>query len=653
MSESAKGRIISTKRRFRQNRLSFRIALITFISALVGILGVFRLSWNMHQIAEKYNHIMERDYRNVAYMDEISRKLHEHQVLLYHHLTEPDEGERAKLESRAVVLQTELTDMLIEFGANMNGTSYESYFHNIYSGLIGYFDNVDLIFAFNDRGDMKTATYYMQISLSGDIQTVNQNLDELDDAIAADMKASREYNDARILNARIESSVIILFVFLFAIASIVLCTKISTSMVSRDLLTGMHNFGSLIKNGGKLERSGKLKGYTALAVSLKNFKYINHEYGSLAGDEVLIQYAAQLSDAAGNGALVARNGGDNFLILLKSDGVSHFLEMITGFQAMIRVESGEFSLPLYSRCGIAPAGEYATVNMMVDACQLALGAARNTGEDVVTYEKAMAERLQLKKHVLETYRKALEAEEFVPFYQPKVNMKEKRLVGAEALARWRRDGSIVPPSEFIPFLEEEGELEVLDFHIFERVLKDLRSWLDHGLQPVRVSSNFSKLHLKDGSFAEKVLRLLEKYNIDGKYVQIEITESSGYEDLESLQRFTKRMHENGIQISIDDFGTGYSSLSMLKNIEADVVKLDRSFLFGVGEEADRVKEKLIINIVRMIHDLERVVICEGVETKRHVEFLTSAGCVYAQGFYFDKPLPHDDFEERLKKTEYQ
>ena len=113
------------------------------------------------------------------------------------------------------------------------------------------------------------------------------------------------------------------------------------------------------------------------------------------------------------------------------------------------------------------------------------------------------------------------------------------------------------------------------------------------------------------------------------------------------------MHENGIQISIDDFGTGYSSLSMLKNIEADVVKLDRSFLFGVGEETDRVKEKLIINIVRMIHDLERVVICEGVETKRHVEFLIGAGCVYAQGFYFDKPLPHDDFEERLKKTEYQ
>jgi len=652
MKERAGGRIITAKRRFRQNRLSFRIALITFLSAVVGILGVFRLSWNMHQIVDKYNHIMERDYRNVVYMDEISRKLHEHQSLLYHHLNEPDEGERSRLEGEAVGIQTELTEMLIEFGANMNGTSYESYFHNIYSGLIGYFDNVDLIFSFSDRGDMKTAAYYMQISLNGDIQNVNRNLDELDDAIAADMRESRAYNDAKILNARIESTAIILLVFIFAVTSIVLCTKISASMVRRDLLTGVHNFDSIIKNGGKLEKSGKLRSYTAMALSLKNFKYINQEYGSLAGDEVLIQYATQLTDAAGNGGLVARNGGDNFLILLKSEYAERFLESMKTFRAEIRSEYGDFCLTLFSRCGVAPAKEHSTITNLVDACQLALGAARATGEDIVTYENAMAERLQVKKRTLETYQKALEEHEFVPFYQPKVDMKENRLAGAEALARWKRDGRIVPPAEFIPFLEEEGELEELDFYIFEDVCRDLRTWMDQGITPVRVSSNFSKLHLKNTGFAERVLRILEKYGVDGKYVQIEITESSGYEDLEALQRFTKRMHENGVSISVDDFGTGYSSLSMLKNIEADVVKLDRSFLFGVGEETDPVKEKLITNIVRMIHDLDRIVVCEGVETERHVEFLRSAGCTYAQGFYYDMPLQHDDYEKRLREPHY-
>ena len=200
-------------------------------------------------------------------------------------------------------------------------------------------------------------------------------------------------------------------------------------------------------------------------------------------------------------------------------------------------------------------------------------------------------------------------------------------------------------------LEEEGYITELDFYVFEQVCRDIRNWLERGIRPVRISSNFSKLHLRDQAFAAKVLEIVRRYQIDSRYLEIELTESSGYEDFKALVAFVDEMGRHGIYTSIDDFGTGYSSLSLLKNLNVNVVKLDKSFIEDI-ENADEAHEKMVENVVRMINDLHREVICEGVENRIQADFLRTVNCQQVQGYLYDRPLPHEVFESRLKHPVY-
>ena len=226
------------------------------------------------------------------------------------------------------------------------------------------------------------------------------------------------------------------------------------------------------------------------------------------------------------------------------------------------------------------------------------------------------------------------------------------MCGAEALVRWHQGDTLIPPYKFIPLLEEEGSITELDFYIFDNMCQDIKEWLDSGITPVRVSSNFSKLHLLNADFADRVLNVVNKYQISHEYIEVELTESSGYENFEALTSFVNKMKENGICVSIDDFGTGYSSLSLLKELNVNVIKLDKTFIDEIGN-GDDVNEKLVKNVIHMIKDLGRDIICEGVETKDQAEFLISQGCFMAQGYLYDKPLPGAEFEQRLKKPKYE
>jgi len=214
------------------------------------------------------------------------------------------------------------------------------------------------------------------------------------------------------------------------------------------------------------------------------------------------------------------------------------------------------------------------------------------------------------------------------------------------LVRWVRDGLIVPPMDFIPALEREGTICDLDMYVFEKVCKDIRRWLDHGMKPVRVSVNFSKLHFKDERFAEHILDIIHRQGIPATYIEIELTEASGFESFDNFVEFSKIMRDNGIEVSIDDFGTGYSSLNVLKKLDVDIIKLDKSFIDTIRNE-DVQDEVFIRNIVNMINELGMRVVAEGVETDTQVEFLKKIDCAAVQGYYYDRPMPRDRFEERL------
>jgi EAL domain-containing protein (putative c-di-GMP-specific phosphodiesterase class I) len=257
----------------------------------------------------------------------------------------------------------------------------------------------------------------------------------------------------------------------------------------------------------------------------------------------------------------------------------------------------------------------------------------------------------------------LENKEFEVYYQPKVNLDTNELCGSEALVRWRRAERLLQPEEFIPILEREGSVCALDFYVLERVCENIRVWLDKGLTPVRVSTNFSKLHMHNPKLADDIIKVLQRHDVNPSYIEIELTETIGYEDFEALAAFVCKLHDYGLHTSIDDFGTGYSSLNLVSELDIDVIKLDKSFLTpedksGSDAESERIQHKAKSNIIviktliAMARELGISVICEGVETKEQAQLLIDLGCHMAQGYLYDRPMPCEEFENRLINVKY-
>ena len=312
----------------------------------------------------------------------------------------------------------------------------------------------------------------------------------------------------------------------------------------------------------------------------------------------------------------------------------------------IHIES-EGDIEIETRMGIYAVQSGDTMNDIMNASTTALNVAKkNINSDRVWFEAYMMEQEVRDKTIAGLFAQAIKNNEFLAYYQPKVLLTNNRLCGCEALVRWKRDGKLVPPMEFIPVLERNGDICELDFYVFETVCKDISRWRSQGIEPVKVSVNFSKVHIFDWLFTKRILSIMQKYGVDSKYIEIELTESSSQADYRDLMEFITSMRDCGINVSIDDFGTGYSSLSLLKELKVDIIKLDKSFIDDI-EKRDGIDEIVIKNIINMVNELDMQVIAEGVETSGQAEFLRNAKCAMAQGYLFDRPLPCEEFEQRL------
>ena len=287
------------------------------------------------------------------------------------------------------------------------------------------------------------------------------------------------------------------------------------------------------------------------------------------------------------------------------------------------------------------------MNEIMHCSSVALNESRiHPGNDVVYFTKRMLEDAYHEKEISSLFREALRRKEFIVYYQPKVSVKGQKLCGCEALVRWSRNGQVIPPGEFLPILEKETSICLLDFYVFRRVCEDIRSWLNAGIEPVRVSSNFSRHHLKNPHLLEDILSIMKEYKIDSKFIEIELTETSDFEDKVAMQKFVNGLRQNNISVSIDDFGTGYSTFAAIKDLNVNVIKLDKSLLDHIGDETHH-DEVVIKNMVKMINELNLEVVAEGVENSKQLDFLQNANCTIIQGFIFDKPLTKEDFEKRL------
>ncbi len=266
----------------------------------------------------------------------------------------------------------------------------------------------------------------------------------------------------------------------------------------------------------------------------------------------------------------------------------------------------------------------------------------------VVFSEKMVERVNRQMQMIASLPEAIANKELVVYFQPKVECTTDKLVGAEALVRWKKkNGGFYFPDEFIPLFEKNGSVVDVDYYVYRETFAWLRKRLDEGKPVVPVSMNVSRIHLMDDALLHYIDELLQEYKLPPELLEFELTENIYIDNMENALKYLTQLRKRGIKVSMDDFGSGYSSLNMLNNLPIDVLKLDRVFL-AKGELSP--EDKIIVScIVEMAKKLQITALCEGVETREQSEFLSDIGCDVMQGYYYGKPMPVEDFESYMNK----
>ncbi|MBQ9280900.1 MAG: EAL domain-containing protein [Treponema sp.] len=451
------------------------------------------------------------------------------------------------------------------------------------------------------------------------------------------------------------------FVDFYIDLSFLLCSrmrllKLMSAVKITDSLTGALNLHGFQETVGEILFNKEIQNYSVILLNFKNFKYINQRVTTDNGDIILRKYSMLVQGFLDGQGYLARLGSDNFLALCPAGRLKDFIRFIKNISISVNNKGTVESIKIDVRAGIYETNEDSTFGDIMSNSAVALDRARHSrNHDFVFFAQEMLEKALHDKSISNMFMDSLAKNEFKIYYQPKVDLRTNTLCGCEALSRWYAQ-RLITPAEFIPILEQEGTIKNLDFYVLETVCRNIREWLDKGIEPVLISTNFSKLHLSDDHFEEHIISTLKKYNVPSKYLELELTELSDYQYFDRLINFVNTMKEAGFKISIDDFGTGYSSMSLVRNLNPDVIKLDKSLIDNVAAGDDKkAKTDRIISrsIIQMAHELGIKVIAEGVETKEQAEFLLANDCHMAQGWLFDKALEHDEFEKRLITRKYE
>lgn len=416
-----------------------------------------------------------------------------------------------------------------------------------------------------------------------------------------------------------------------------------------DPLTGACNSVGIINYVNDMKNSEKLGMYNSIFFNIKNFNYINTRVGTRQGDKVLKELSRQTRDFLKKGELFGRVTGDSFFILIEKERTEEVIKFLTTRRVLVELDKKNIEFDLMVRMGILEISYEDSAMRVLEATKAAYNYTRNpSAGDLVYFREDMLMASEHDDEISDNFIKAINKEEFVVYYQPKVDLKSSKLNSAEALCRWIKDGKVVPPMEFIPILEREGTITHLDFYMLNKVCENIVSWKNKGIEPVKISVNFSRANFLNKRFAERIIKTIEAHKVEPKYIEVEVTEMSGYEDFEALSEFVNAMKEAQIEISLDDFGTGYSSLNLIKDLNVDTIKLDKTFLEKLNMDNSNSQSRSVVkNIISMVNELNMNVVAEGVETLEQMEFLKEVNCQGAQGYLFDKPMPKDEFEEKL------
>jgi len=417
-----------------------------------------------------------------------------------------------------------------------------------------------------------------------------------------------------------------------------------------DTLTGLPNrLLFMDRMDQAISRAIRTDGkFTLLFIDIDNFKVINDSMGHDAGDKLLTAVTSRLQKTLRRSDSIARLGGDEFAVILENisdpeDTVFVANNLLEVLAEPIAINDRKVCIGASIGVAIYPVdGE--SFGILLKNADTAMYRAKEQGRNTFEFYTSEMSALAMKRLDLEnSLRAAIENEEFVVYYQPKFNLKERRLVGMEALVRWEHPTSgLIPPDEFIPLAEETGLINSLGQWIIESACKQLYEWQKKDYQVPNLAINISARQFQEQNLADIFQQLIEQFHLAPEQLEIELTENILVQDHKRAKIILNELHDMGMLIALDDFGTGYASMAYLKDFPINTVKIDRSFVSGIP--TDKENMAIVKAITGLTHALGLNLIAEGVETDQQIEFLKDIDCEQGQGYYWSRPLAAEIFE---------
>lgn len=412
-----------------------------------------------------------------------------------------------------------------------------------------------------------------------------------------------------------------------------------------DTLTGIYNKTKFFAETRVVLNQNASELFAFIRIDIEKFQLVNAFFGVQEGDNLLRYVARDIQAFAGESTRISygRIEADIFCICMPYQGEQMMVELTR----YIRMRFAQYPLEY----DIVPTiGIYIVedrnlpVDSMYDRANLAAKQCKgNYIHNYAFYTVDMSEEIEKEQRIVNNMKSALEGNEFILYLQPKYDLQDNSMDGAEVLVRWNSPSrGMVSPGEFIPIFERNGFIIKLDYYVWEKTCQLLAKWIEEGRNPEPVSVNISRVSLYNPRLVELICGLVEKYHIPPRLLQLELTESAYTSNPKAIRDTMERLQEAGFSILMDDFGSGYSSLNVLKDIAVDILKIDMKFLSDTDKQGR--SENILASVVRMAKWLDMPVVAEGVERREQVDFLKSIGCEYVQGYYFARPMPVEDYE---------
>ena len=415
-----------------------------------------------------------------------------------------------------------------------------------------------------------------------------------------------------------------------------------------DLITGNYNWNHL---EAFLEVPGdkKIEDYAFAHFDIKQFRVLNEAYGHIAANKILSNIVKAMKEADFVYAS-ARCHNDNFAMLLKDMPEAELRQKLYDFFEKLSVLEEDPYYKIYYKCGVVPMQRaMLSGNRVADAAKMAQVLCTNQNEtEIIFYTDKMHDDLSWGNYIKAYVETAIEQDEFVVYLQPKFDIKTEKIKGSEALIRWNyKNKEFLPPYRFIPFFEKDGSIAEIDDIVLKKVCEAMNRWKKEGKPLYPISVNLSRSRMYDERLIDKLVGIVDSYGVDHHLIDFELTESATYDNMEHMISVLQELRDRGFKISMDDFGTGYSSLSLLTQMPIDTLKIDKSFVDTIANDSER-KEDIIVlqHIIGLAKELGFVCLAEGAESRPQIDRLRELGCEIIQGYYFSKPIPLTEYEEK-------